>query len=85
MDSSDSPRQKSGKNLCLKFILKLISCKQESNICGPDKENCVKDQTFKDKSCLIPCTGLHADIADDSLRQTTQALEQNVLKGSVLF
>ena len=56
---------------------------QVSNFCGPEKESCVANQTLKDKSCLVPCTGLHADIADDSLKQTTQALEQNMIKGIV--
>ena len=46
-------------------------------------ESCVRNQTFKDESCLVSCAGIHADIANDidSLKLTTQALEQNVIKG----
>ena len=62
---------------------KMVPSLQVSNFCGPEKESCVSKQTLKDKNCLVPCTGLHADIADDSLKQTTQALEQNVIKGSI--
>ena len=46
--------------------------------CGPEKESCVANQTLKDKRCLVPCTGLYADIADDSF-------EQNVVKGKMLL
>ena len=49
--------------------------------CGPKEESCVGNQTLKDKSCLIPCSGLYADIADDSLKRTTHAIEQNVMQG----
>ena len=51
--------------------------------CGPEKESCVTNQTLKDKSCLVPCTGLYADIVDDSLKQTTQAFDQNMIKGEI--
>ena len=53
--------------------------------CGPEKESCVANQTLKDKSCLVPCSGLYADIADDSLKQTTQAFEQNMIKGKIII
>ena len=53
--------------------------------CGPGEEDCVSNQTLKDESCLVPCTGLYADIAYDSRvqqsRQNMAALEQNVLEG----
>ena len=53
--------------------------------CGPEKESCVGNQTLKDKSCLVPCTGLYADIPDDSNyqldRQNMANLEQNMMKG----
>ena len=52
----------------------LIPSLQESAFCGPERESCVENQTLRDKSCLVPCTGLYADIADDSLEQTTQVL-----------
>ena len=48
-----------------------------STFCGPEKESCVGNQTLKDKRCLIPCTGLYADIEDDSLKQ-------NIMKGKNL-
>ena len=50
--------------------------------CGPGKEDCVLNQTLKDGSCLVPCSGLHADIADVTyFRQNIAALEQNVMEG----
>ena len=48
---------------------------QEFTFCGPEKESCVENRTLKDKSCLIPCTGLYADVAVD----------QNVMKGDMLL
>ena len=39
---------------------------QDIPFCGPEKEGCVKSQPLKDSSCLVPCHGLYADIADDS-------------------
>ena len=56
---------------------------QVSTFCGPEKESCVGNQTLRDKSCLVPCTGLYADITDDNFKQTSQAFDQNVLKGNV--
>ena len=47
---------------------------QEFAICGPEKKTCVANQTLNDKSCLVSCDGLYADIEDDSLKQ-------NVVKG----
>ena len=61
------------KDICKSF--------QEFTFCGPVKENCVANQTLRDESCLVPCAGLYADVADDSARQTTKALEQNVIRG----
>ena len=40
---------------------------------------------MKEESCLVPCTGLYADIADNSLKQTLQDFEQNVAKGKMLM
>ena len=51
---------------CYLFLLGLLL--------STDVESCVENQTLRDKSCLVPCTGLYADIADDSLEQTTQVL-----------
>ena len=42
---------------------------QEFAICEPEKERCVANQILKDKSCLVSCDGLYADIEDDSLKQ----------------
>ena len=33
---------------------------------------------------MVPCTGLYADVAAD-LKQGTEALEQNVIKGNLCF
>ena len=71
--------EKSGENQAFKMFPLL----QVFTFCGPEKESCVSKQTLKDKSCLIPCTGLYADIADDSLKQNTQAFEHHVIEGSV--
>merc|ERR1712192_23824 len=46
---------------------------QALTFCGPEKDSCVGNQTLKDKSCLVPCTGLYADIEDNSLKHTMQA------------
>ena len=56
-------------------------------LCGPEMEDCVRNHTFKDETCLVPCAGLYADIADDieSLKKKTQTLELNVIKGNILF
>ena len=60
---------------------------QDLTFCGPKEENCVANQTIEDASCLIPCTGLYADIADDSLKESMQAydhsFEQKVIKGTL--
>ena len=44
----------------------------------------MKKQPLKDKSCLVPCTGLYADVAAD-YRQDTEALERNTIKGGSSF
>ena len=33
---------------------------------------------------MVPCTGLYADVADDSFKQTTLALDQKVMNGKWL-
>ena len=57
------------------------------SVCSPRTEDCVANQTLKDESCLVPCAGLYADIADDidSLKQNTDILEQNVIKGKIAY
>ena len=59
---------------------------QDFALCGPWEEICIANQTLKDENCLVPCTGLYADISDDSLKQSTQALERYVTEGiEILF
>ena len=48
--------------------------------CGPQKESCVGNQTLEDKSCMVSCTGLYADIEDDA----AAAMKQNMMKGKIL-
>ena len=45
-------------------------------------ENCIANQTLKDKSCLVPYNGLYADTMDDSLKQEIAVLEQYMHTGS---
>ena len=70
MGSSAVPGHISGENQAIE----LVPILQVVPFCGPEKENCVANQTLKDKSCLVSCDGLYADIEDDSLKQ-------NVVKG----
>ena len=35
---------------------------------------CVKNQTLTNQKCLVPCEGLYADIADDTLSQKLDAV-----------
>ena len=58
---------------------------QEFTYCGFEKESCVEKANLRDKSCLVPCVGLYADIADDSLKQTLQAFDQTVMRGRILI
>ena len=57
----------------------MVPILQEVISCGPEKEACIGNQTLKDKSCLVPCTGLHADIE----QQTThlQTLTEEIYEG----
>ena len=56
---------------------------QEFTFCGPEKESCVATQTVNDKSCLVTCAGLYADVADDvdDVRDAVQTLAQELRKG----
>ena len=60
---------------------------KDVSVCSPRTEDCVANQTLKHESCLVPCAGLYADIADDidSLKQNTDILEQNVIKGKIAY
>ena len=57
---------------------------QDVTFCGPMEEECVANQTLKHKDCLIPCTGLYADIVDVSLKQRVEAIENYVVKGETI-
>ena len=62
---------------------------QVNTYCGPDVSECIANQTLDDTSCLAPCTGLYADVADDILYQLklqtmedlVKSLEENMIKG----
>ena len=51
----------------------------------------MKNQPLKDKSCLVPCTGVYADVEDDfnqellQYKEATDALEKNMIKGDICF
>ena len=51
---------------------------QDFTSCGLEKDSCVANQNLKDESCLIPCSGLYADIVDDSLKE-------NMIKGQICY
>ena len=63
---------------------------QDFTFCGPREESCVTNQTLRDRSCLIPCSGLYADAEDVSGTATLQeamhsydySFEQKVITGS---
>ena len=76
--NSNSPVQVKAGSFIFNFLKVL-------KFCGPEMEDCVRNQTLRDKSCLAPCTGLYADIADDSLKKRTRTFEQNVIKGMSLL
>ena len=38
-------------------------------ICSPKEESCVKTQPTLDESCLVPCTGLYADVSEELFLQ----------------
>ena len=50
---------------------------QELAYCGPDKENCIANQTMRDKSCLVPCDGIYAYITahekDEDVKSVTSS------------
>ena len=82
---SDMPNEESNITDSLRDeCLKRFFCVQEHSYCTPKNEDCVKRQPLKDKSCLVPCTGLYADVPSD-YKQDTEALEQNVIKGNLCF
>ena len=38
---------------------------------------------MNDKSCLVACTGLYADVEDDSLKKSVQTLTRELRKGMI--
>ena len=61
---------------------------QELTYCGPKNEICVQNQTLGNQQCLVPCEGLYADIADDSLNQKLDdvyAVVQQKIGGRILM
>ena len=37
--------------------------------CTPEKGTCVAQQNAKDKGCLVPCTGIFADVTEELFLQ----------------
>ena len=52
--------------------------KQGHIYCGPEKEDCVQNQKLTDPTCLVPCSGIYADVTDNSL---AVALQRYVTEG----
>ena len=50
---------------------------QELAYCDSDKENCIANQTMRDKSCLVPCDGIYAYITahekDEDVKSVTSS------------
>ena len=42
----------------------------------------MRSQTVKDENCLVSCTGLYADVSDDSF---SKDLQQTLIKGDVSY
>ena len=63
----------------------MVTYFQEFTFCGPEKESCVGNQTLRDKSCLIPCTGLYADVSysKGNPEDTTMDEEDKILDTEV--
>ena len=49
----------------------IVMYTQAHKLCGPESQTCVTEQKVNDDACWVPCTGLYADISDDSLEQKT--------------
>ena len=79
MGSSAVPGHISGENQAIE----LVPILQVVPFCGPEKESCAANQTLRDQTCLVPCSGLYADIQDNSLKQTMQAFKQETMTGRI--
>ena len=52
-----------------------------SAYCGLLEEECVSNQTLKSENCLIPCTGLYADVRDtNSVLENADSTQQQAFK-----
>ena len=68
------------------------SVMQDHPYCGPEHESCAAEQKktlLRDPTCLVPCTGLYADIWDsDSLEETSRTVyketTQQLMSGKAL-
>ena len=80
MGSTNRPRKKSGESYVrANWIVPIL---QVVTSCGPEKENCIDNQILKDKSCLVPCTGLYADIElETTTNYKLQTLAEEIYSG----
>ena len=46
-------------------------------ICGLDKDACIKEQSSKDDCCLVPCTGIYVDITEELFLQELRRQHSN--------
>ena len=54
---------------CVPWALQINNNNKEK-ACGPEKRTCVAEQDAKDKkSCLVPCTGIYADVTEERFLQ----------------
>ena len=53
---------------------------QELAYCGPDEENCIANQTMRDKSCLVPCDGIYAYITAHEKDEDVKSVTSRYMK-----
>merc|ERR1711971_714865 len=74
---------------CVPWSLTMNDNGKAQVFCGPEKSACVGSQNLRDRSCLVPCSGLYADTADGSLKQTMmegfQSVTEELSKVGVVF
>ena len=51
---------------CIPWALNINKIDQ---ICGPDKDSCIAEQPLHDRGCLVPCSGIYADITEELFLQ----------------
>ena len=59
--------KQSGKDITQKTTY--FPFEEELAFCGPEREDCVRNQTLKDAKCLVACDGLYADTWEMSLKK----------------